>query len=132
MRRDYIDYIESFSDFPKPGVIFWDFTPLHESPEAFADAIKDLSDNFKNKKITKIVAIEAKGFIIGGALAQKMHLPLVLMRKPGLTLGEVYSEKFEKEYGFGEYQIKKDKIETSDRVLIVYDILAAPGAVAAT
>lgn len=132
MRRNYIDYIESFADFPKPGVIFWDFTPLHESPEAFADAIEDFNDNFKNKNITKIAAIEAKGFIIGSALAQKMHLPLVLIRKPGLTPGEVYSEKFEKEYGFGEYQIKKGRIKAGDRVLIVYDILAAPGAVAAT
>ncbi|MDO8492486.1 MAG: adenine phosphoribosyltransferase [bacterium] len=132
MRRNYIDYIESFLDFPKSGVVFWDFTPLHESPEVFADAIEDFSDSFKNKKITKIVAIEAKGFIIGGALAQKMYLPLVLIRKPGLTPGEVHSEKFEKEYGFGEYQIKKGKIETNDRVLIVYDILAAPGAVVAT
>lgn len=132
MRKNYIDYIESFLDFPKSGVVFWDFTPLYESPEAFADAIKDFSDSFKNKKITKIAAIEAKGFVIGGALAQKMHLPLVLIRKPGLTPGEVYSEKFEKEYGFGEYQIKKGEIEDDDRVLIVYDILAAPGAVVAT
>jgi adenine phosphoribosyltransferase len=84
MKRNYIDYIESFADFPKPDVVFWDFTPLHESPEAFADAVEDFSDNFKDRQITKIVAIEAKGFIIGGALAQKMYLPLVLIANPAL------------------------------------------------
>lgn len=132
MRRNYEDYIESSLDFPKPDVIFWDFTPLHESSKVFADAIEDFNDHFKNKGITKIAAVEAKGFIIGGALALKMDLPLVLIRKPGLTPGETYSEKFEKEYGFGEYQMKKGKVGKGDRVLIVYDILAGTGAIVAT
>lgn len=132
MRRNYKEYIEASQDFPKEGVLFWDFTPLLESPQAFADAIEDFNDAFKKSNITKIAAIEAKGFIIGGALALSMHVPLAAVRKPGFTPGDVCTEKFEKEYGFGEYQLKKGRITPGERVLIVYDIIAAPGAIAAT
>ncbi len=128
MRRNYIDYIESFEGFPKADVLFWDFTPLNQSAEVFRDAIDDIYDYFKERGINKIVAIEAKGFVLGGALSIKMNLPLVFIRKPGLIPGEVDTERFEKEYGFGEYQIKKSSIESNDTVLMVYDILAAPGA----
>src|SRR5258708_25628480 len=95
----YIDYIESYTDFPKPGVVFWDFTPLHHNPKVFQQAINDIRNHFKYKNISKIVAIEAKGFILGSALASAMHLPFCLIRKPGLIPGSVLSEVFEKEYG---------------------------------
>ena len=131
MRRNYLEYIESFEDFPKPGVLFWDFTPLTLSPEAFADAIDDFADYLKDKPITKIVAIEAKGFIIGSALSLKMKLPLVLIRKPGLIPGSIYKEEFVKEYGLGEYQMKEGTLDNKDSVVIVYDILAASGALIA-
>jgi len=128
MKNKYLDYIESFKDFPKEGVIFWDFTPLLENPGIFKKAIKDITNHFKNKGITKIVAIEAKGFTMGGALASTMKKPLVLIRKPGLIPGKVLSENFIKEYGKGEYQIKQDSVNQNDRVLIVYDIMAGAGA----
>ncbi|MDP2672571.1 MAG: adenine phosphoribosyltransferase [Nanoarchaeota archaeon] len=121
------DCISSFEDFPKKGVEFWDFTPLLENPKLFKEKIKRIAIHFKGK-FTKIAAIEAKGFIIGSALAYETKKPLILVRKPGLIPGEVISEKFEKEYGFGEYQIKKGVLNNSDKVLIVYDILAGPGA----
>ena len=131
MKRNYLDYIESYADFPKAGVIFWDFTPLCDNPEVFTDAIEDISSYFKGRGINKIVAIEAKGFIIGGALALKMGLPLNLIRKPNLIPGAIETKEFVKEYGQAEYQIKRGAIKVEEKVLIIYDILAAPGALLA-
>lgn len=119
--------IASFQDFPKPGVIYWDFTPLISNPLLFKQSIIAIRNHFQNCNINKIAIVEAKGFIIGSALAFAMNLPLICVRKPGLTPGIVFSEKFEKEYGFGEYQIKKGVVSKRDRVLIVYDILAGSG-----
>ena len=125
---DFTKYIESYKDFPKKGVVYRDFTKILGGPEALKRVIKDIEDYFVDKGITKIAAIEAKGFTIGTALAYKMSLPLVLIRKPHLTPGKVLSEKFVKEYGTGEYQIKKGTFAYSDKVLIVYDIMAGGGA----
>jgi len=126
--RNYSKYLESQKDFPKEGVLYWDFTPLLSHPAAFRSAIADIIKHFKNKGVTKIAAIEAKGFTIGVALAYEMHLPLVLIRKPELIPGKVLSKKFVKEYGVGEYQIKEGIISEKDKVLIVYDIMAGAGA----
>ncbi|MFH1638356.1 MAG: adenine phosphoribosyltransferase [Candidatus Woesearchaeota archaeon] len=126
--KDYKQFIEAHRDFPKKGVVFRDFTPLIKNPEAFRDAINDIKKHFNGKDINKIAAIESKGFIIGSALAYEMGLPLVLIRKPSLTPGEVISEKFIKEYGEGEYQVKNGTFTSQDNVLIVYDIMAGPGA----
>lgn len=125
---NYQKYIESQQDFPKTGVRYWDFTPLLENPVAFRQAISNIKSHFKDKRITKIAAIEAKGFTIGAALAYEMSLPLILIRKPALTPGRTISEKFTKEYGKGEYQIKEKAVKNGDRVLIMYDIMAGPGA----
>jgi adenine phosphoribosyltransferase len=126
--QEYIDYIESFEGFPKEGVVFWDFTLLLENPELFKQAINEIAAHYKSKEITKIAAIESKGFIVGTALALEMRKPLCLIRKPNLIPGNIVSRKFEKEYGFGEYNIKKDAFKKGDTVLIVYDIFAGPGA----
>jgi len=124
----YYNYIESFNNFPKENVIFWDFTPLTDNFEIFDKAISDIAEHYLNKNITKVVAIESKGFIIGSALACKLKKSLVLIRKPGLIPGEILSETFVKEYGLGEYQMKKGVLTKSDNVLIIYDILAGCGA----
>lgn len=128
MRNDYKKYIESTPNFPKEGVIFWDFTTILENPKIFNDAIDDILDNYKKEKFDKIAAVEAKGFIVGGAVSSKSVKPLYLIRKPNLIPGEVSLEKFEKEYGFGEYQIKKNIFDKGDKVLLIYDILAGSGA----
>ncbi|MGV8086149.1 MAG: adenine phosphoribosyltransferase [Candidatus Woesearchaeota archaeon] len=124
----YEKYIESFIGFPKEGVIFWDFTPLLENPQIFKQAIADIKNHYSSKNITKIAAIESKGFVIGSALALEISKPLCLIRKPNLIPGKTISRKFEKEYGFGEYTIKKNAFKKGDKVLIVYDIFAGPGA----
>ncbi|MFH1174583.1 MAG: adenine phosphoribosyltransferase [archaeon] len=124
----YKKYIASFDGFPKKDVIFWDFTPLLEHPTVYKQAIADIQNHYAGKAITKIAAIEAKGFTIGAALSFAMHVPLCLIRKPNLIPRDVLSRTFEKEYGTGEYALKKDAFNKGDEVLIVYDILAGPGA----
>lgn len=120
--------IESYPDFPKAGIVYFDFTSILLDPSLFRQAIRSIKAHFETKNITKIAAIEAKGFLLGSALAYEMEKPLVLIRKPELSPGEIDTEKFEKEYGFAEYQLKKGVVDQGDLVLIVYDIMAGPGA----
>lgn len=125
---NFKDYIESFVGFPKAGVVYFDFTPILAKPEVFRAAIAEICAHYGQKGISKVAAIEAKGFTIGAAVAYEMQKPLVLIRKPELVPGEVDIEKFEKEYGFAEYQVKKGQFNNDDKVLIIYDIMAGPGA----
>lgn len=127
-REAFRSYIETEVGFPKEGVVFHDFTPLHADPEAFSEAIQVLVEDLGNTAFDVVVAVEAKGFIVGTALAAHYGLPLLLARKPGLTPGAVLSEEFVKEYGTGTYEMKVGSLASGQRVLIVYDILAGPGA----
>ena len=127
----FFKYIESYNDFPKKDVIYWDFTPMLEDPSIFRDAITGIMNHYGNRNIDKIAAIEAKGFIIGSCLAYEMKKPLVLIRKSGLLPGMTINERFVKEYGEAEYQMKQNSIKKGENVLIVYDILAGPGATCA-
>lgn len=127
-RVDFRRLIQSVRDFPKPGVVYFDFTPILADPAAFRQAVGEVKRHFGHKQVTRIAAIEAKGFTLGSALAYEWGKPLILMRKPELTPGVVDSEKFEKEYGFGEYQLKAGQIGAGDSVLIIYDIMAGAGA----
>lgn len=121
-------YIQGTNHFPKPDVVYWDFTGLLTDPEARKKAIHEICDHFKNKGLTHIAAIEAKGFILGSLLAHEMNLPLFLVRKPGLIPGSVINHSFDKEYGTGAYEMAKRTLSSDSKVLIVYDILAGPGA----
>ncbi len=125
---DYKEFVRSYPNFPKEGVLFWDFTYLLKDVEARKNAIEEIKEFLKNKKVDKIAAIESKGFTIGSILAYELNVPLVLIRKPNLIPGNYYSESFVKEYGTAEYQIKDDSIEKDENVVIVYDIMAGSGA----
>lgn len=125
---DFSSYLEIQQDFPRPGVTFVDFTPLHANPAVFTSAIATLNERLADVDVDAVAAIEAKGFIVGTAMAMVRHRPLVLIRKPGLTPGAFSARSFVKEYGEGAYELKAGRLRRSDRVLVVYDILAAPGA----
>lgn len=125
---DYSDVVRSYPDFPKDGVLFWDFTYLLKNPKKRNAAIKEMKEFLVSKNIDKIAAIESKGFTIGAILAHELNLPLVLIRKAGLIPGDFYRETFVKEYGTSEYQIKTDAILKGENVAIVYDIMAGSGA----
>lgn len=125
---EYKEFVKSYKDFPKDGVLFWDFTYLLKDVKARKEAIQEIKEFLKEKKVNKIAAIESKGFTIGSILAYELNVPLVLIRKPNLIPGKYYSESFIKEYGTAEYQIKEDAIEKNENIVIVYDIMAGSGA----
>jgi adenine phosphoribosyltransferase len=126
--KSFRDYVLPTNNFPKKGIVYWDFTPLLLEPTYFKKAILAIKNEYQEKTITKIVAIESKGFLLGAALAYELELPLILVRKSGLTPGKVIKIHFTKEYGKAEYEMKKGILNSMDRVLIVYDIFAGKGA----
>ena len=129
---DLESFIVDIPDYPEPGVIFKDITPLMDSPVGFAAAIDAISDHFIGKGITKVVGAEARGFMVGAPVAYRLGAGFVPARKPGKLPREVYSQQYALEYGTDELQIHKDAITPDDRVLIVDDLIATGGTVVAT
>ena len=123
--------LREIPDFPKPGILFYDVTTLFKSSECLAYLIDKLYDIYKDKGITKVVGIESRGFVIGGALAARLGAGFVLARKPGKLPAEVLEETYQKEYGNDTIQIHKDAIEEGDVVLLHDDLLATGGTMAA-
>jgi len=125
------DYIRDVPDFPKPGIVFKDITPLLANGEAFASAISEMA-LLVSSDVDAIVGIEARGFIFGAALAQKLGLGLITVRKPGKLPAGVHSIEYELEYGFDRLEIHRDALSAGHRVLVVDDLLATGGTAAAT
>jgi adenine phosphoribosyltransferase len=121
------DYIRDIPDFPKPGVMFKDITPLLADPSAFAESIKLLADRHRGQPIDAIAAAEARGFLFAAPLALELKLPLVPLRKPGKLPYRTYSLKYELEYGSAELHMHVDGIKPGARVLVVDDVLATGG-----
>ncbi|OGL35638.1 adenine phosphoribosyltransferase [Candidatus Saccharibacteria bacterium RIFCSPHIGHO2_12_FULL_47_16b] len=121
-----LKYIKSYPDFPKKGIIFRDISPLLADPEAFASAIDALATHAKTMpRFDKIVAIDARGFILGGALADRLHKGLIMSRKPAKLPGDLSIEKYGYEYSRDAMTIQKQAIKTSEKFLIVDDVLAS-------
>ncbi len=129
---DYESLIVSIPDYPEPGVIFRDITPLFADAQGMAAAIDDIADHFINKGITKVVGAEARGFLVGAPVAYRLNAGFVPARKPGKLPREVYSQTYALEYGTDELQIHKDALTPDDRVLIVDDLVATGGTAVAT
>lgn len=129
---DYESLIVDIPDYPEPGVIFKDITPLFADEQGLAAVVDDIADHFMKKGITKVVGSEARGFLIGAPVAYKLGVGFVPARKPGKLPREVYSEQYALEYGTDELQIHKDSLDSSDRVLIVDDLVATAGTAVAT
>ncbi len=127
MPFDYESLVVSIPDFPKPGVIFKDITPVFAHAEAFASVIDELADHFEGKGITKIVAAEARGFMVASALAYRMKAGFVPARKPGKLPRETYSKEFVLEYGTDSLEIHRDALVPGDKVLIIDDLVATGG-----
>jgi adenine phosphoribosyltransferase len=124
--------IRNIPNFPKPGIVFRDITTLLDDVEAFKKVIDIFSDHYKDKNINKIVAIESRGFIFGGALAYKMDAAFVPIRKLGKLPGETIKKEYELEYGVDALEMHRDAIEAGDNALIVDDLMATGGTLAAT
>jgi adenine phosphoribosyltransferase len=120
-------HVRNIPDFPKKGILFRDITTLLNKAHALRHAINSLAQKYKNKKIDQVVAIEARGFIFGGALAHKIGAGFVPVRKKGKLPWKTKSVSYQLEYGTDNLEIHSDAIKKGDRVLIVDDLLATGG-----
>lgn len=130
-KLDLRDCIRSIPDFPKPGILFKDITTLLNNKDAFKSAINSLAEKYKNKKIDAIVAVESRGFIFGGALANKLNTAFVPVRKKGKLPWKTNSASYELEYGTDTLEMHQDALKPNSSVLIVDDLLATGGTVKA-
>ena len=127
MAFEYEHLIVSTPDFPKPGIIFKDITPVLADPDGFAAVVDGIAEHFADKGVTKVVAAEARGFMLGAPIAYKMGAGFVPARKPGKLPREAYSKSFLLEYGEDSLEIHKDALSEDDVVLIVDDLVATGG-----
>ncbi len=123
--------IRDVPDFPKKGVIFKDITTLLKEGERFKEAIDEISNRYLDKKIDVVVSIEARGFIIGSAIAYRLQAGIVPVRKKGKLPWTCHQCTYELEYGADILEIHRDAIKPGERVLIVDDLLATGGTVGA-
>jgi adenine phosphoribosyltransferase len=120
-------FIRDVPDFPQPGIVFKDITPLLANADAFAGCIDRLADGIRFHGVSGIVAIESRGFILGGALAHHLQLPLLIVRKPGKLPAKTRSIAYALEYGSGILEIHEDAVVAGHRYVIVDDVLATGG-----
>lgn len=120
----------SYPDFPRPGILFHDLTPVFANGEAFAAVVAQLS-RLVSSSVTAIAGVEARGFIIAAAIAQSTGCGVVAVRKAGKLPGTVLSEKYELEYGTAELEVQADVVAGGARVVLVDDLLATGGTLAA-
>ena len=128
---DLESFLRDVPDFPKPGILFKDITPLLASPEAFKEACDRLAKPFADKGITKVVGIESRGFIFGAPVAQRLGAGFVPIRKPGKLPAETLSQSYQLEYGSDTIEIHADSIGPREKVLLIDDLLATGGTMAA-
>ncbi len=129
---DLSKFIRDIPDFPKPGILFKDITPLIGNPEAFQHAIDLLYAHYQGNLPDAITAAEARGFIFSAPLALKMGVPLIPMRKPGKLPFHTHSLQYELEYGQAELHVHIDGLAKGARVLVVDDLLATGGTLRAS
>jgi adenine phosphoribosyltransferase len=127
LNMDLKQYIRNIPDFPKEGILFRDITTLLKSNEAFNYALEALYNQIVDKNITKVVAIESRGFIFGSLLAHKLNAGFIPIRKPNKLPAEKLSQEYALEYGTDKIEIHKDAISPYDNVLLHDDLLATGG-----
>ncbi|HYI46473.1 MAG TPA: adenine phosphoribosyltransferase [Actinomycetota bacterium] len=125
-------FIRDIPDFPKPGVVFKDITPLLADKKAFSYTIDAIAHHYDRDDIDKVLGIEARGFMIAAPLAYRFTAGLIPVRKKGKLPFKVESETYELEYGTDQLDIHADAIEPGERILIVDDVLATGGTASAT
>lgn len=129
---DYESKVVSIPDYPEPGVIFKDITPLFSDPEAFQALVRDIAGHFRDAGITKVVGAEARGFMLGAPVALELGAGFVPARKPGKLPRETFSETYSLEYGTDKLEMHVDALAPDDEVLVVDDLVATSGTSLAT
>jgi adenine phosphoribosyltransferase len=124
--------IRDIPDFPKPGILFKDLTPLLRDPVALKVAIDALAQPFRDAGITAVAGMEARGFIFGTLVAAALGVGFVPLRKPGKLPAATHSVAYDLEYGSATLEIHQDALEANDRVLLVDDLMATGGTAAAS
>jgi adenine phosphoribosyltransferase len=124
--------IRDIPDFPKPGIVFKDITPLLANGPLFAKTIDLFAERYQNQKVDTVLGIESRGFIIGAALAYKLGAGFSVVRKPGKLPFETHSASYQLEYGVDRLEIHIDAISPDARVVIADDLIATGGTAAAT
>ena len=124
---DLTKYIRDIPDFPKPGILFKDITPLLADPDAFQFAIDRMTEHYRGRRVDVVAAVEARGFLFAAPLALSLHRPLVPLRKPGKLPYRTYSLSYDLEYGSAELHVHTDGVSNGAHVLLVDDLLATGG-----
>jgi adenine phosphoribosyltransferase len=119
--------LRAIPDYPKPGILFQDITPVLRNGELLAETVADMCRPFRDAGVTHVLGIEARGFILGGAVATALGAGFVPARKPGKLPWERATEAYDLEYGSDSLEAHRDALTRSDRVLIVDDVLATGG-----
>ncbi len=127
MQKTVKDYIRTIADFPHEGIMFRDVTTLFADPRGFRIAIDQLLHPYAGMRFDKVVGLEARGFILGGAIAHQLSVGFVPIRKKGKLPGAVISQSYQLEYGEAVVELHDDAIQPGEKVLIVDDLLATGG-----
>ena len=125
--KDVKDYIRTIVDFPHEGIMFRDVTALFADPRGFRMAIDQMLHPYAGERIDKVVGLEARGFILGGAIAHQLSVGFVPIRKKGKLPGTTISQDYKLEYGEAIVEIHDDAIQPGEKILLVDDLLATGG-----
>jgi len=128
---DLKQYIGDISDFPRPGIVFKDITPLLAEPRAFRYTVEAFAEHYRGERIDAIAAAEARGFLFAAPLALQLDKPLIPLRKPGKLPYSTYAFQYDLEYGSAELHVHVDGVSPGARVLLIDDLLATGGTVQA-
>jgi adenine phosphoribosyltransferase len=129
---DLKQYIRDIPDFPQPGILFRDITPLLQDPDAFRYVVERFSEEYRGAKLDAIVGIESRGFLFGTPLAQNLSVAFVPVRKAGKLPAKHISVEYSLEYGTSQLDIHEDALKRGQRALVVDDLLATGGTANAT
>jgi adenine phosphoribosyltransferase len=124
--------VRDIPDFPRPGITFKDLTPLLADPHAFRAAVDGIADRFSEAGVSRVLGVEARGFILAAPIAYRFGAGFTPVRKAGKLPWQVETEEYELEYGTDLLEIHKDAIEPGERILVIDDVLATGGTAAAT
>lgn len=119
--------IRRIPDFPTPGILFYDITGVLTKPEAFQICLNKMYERYKDVKIDAVAGVESRGFVFAAPLAEKLGIPLILIRKKGKLPGDTYGCKYALEYGTAEIEVHKADIKKGQRILVVDDLIATGG-----